>query len=405
MAQLLQSRAGAWDRKRIQRVVDFLQLGCLLPQGAILTTWTHFLCLAQEVLCAPLLALEVVNDRMDLDGFRLLEMRPTVCQKVLDIEELIQRRRTDHLSLVRLVQEELLAKTKISDADPFPFESQFESTPDELLQALDQHKKYINGLKMRALNSNAEFVRSTNVVFDIMNGWSPKRRQSFLNDVFAGLVCCGIWSLVYLLAAAYGFGSAATFASFSDRATCASYCTASDYSGTHGNDTHHTCGTSVTGVLQQLRTSTTSATRLFLFAPGFNRVPNATISVDVADWKTNTRFVSAWSLLTGICGAGYFVATLPGKELGRRLLRSTRVGNQEQLDAYMSALRKTRGRMSCLQSMTHAMQGIVLGINCRAAIIPRIVAEIIGGKFRTITVLLLALCTVLAYSLPSTLPL
>ena len=50
---------------------------------------------------------------MDLNGYRVLEMRPTVCQKVLNIDELVQRRRTEHLSLVRMVQDEMKSKIKM----------------------------------------------------------------------------------------------------------------------------------------------------------------------------------------------------------------------------------------------------------------------------------------------------
>ena len=59
------------------------------------------------MLFAPLLAIEVLDDTMDVEGFRVLELRPTVCQRVISIEELVAQRKNEHVGLVQTVEGEL----------------------------------------------------------------------------------------------------------------------------------------------------------------------------------------------------------------------------------------------------------------------------------------------------------
>ena len=53
----------------------------------------------KEICFAPLLGLEVLSDRFDKHDFRVMRMRPTVCQRVLDIEQLSSQRKNTVVTL------------------------------------------------------------------------------------------------------------------------------------------------------------------------------------------------------------------------------------------------------------------------------------------------------------------
>ena len=75
------------------------------------------------MLFAPFLGLEVTGDTRDDEGFRVLEMRPTVCQNVLSLHQLLAKRKDVVLVLAESLHEQLVYGTRVFEAERLTFEA------------------------------------------------------------------------------------------------------------------------------------------------------------------------------------------------------------------------------------------------------------------------------------------
>ena len=120
------------------------------------------------MLFAPLLAVEVTDDSSDADGFRVLELRPTVCQVVISIEELVAKRKREHMGLVGMVAAELEREAEREGASRAVIARR---------AALGAHKEEAEGRDAEHFTKNKNFIRSTQVVLDIMSGLTPAVKE------------------------------------------------------------------------------------------------------------------------------------------------------------------------------------------------------------------------------------